>query len=457
MRRVLPAFFGLAALLALVVASGPRAGMSPTVTRDTGLSNDFSGRMGGTDALRLAMSGYPLYFNINFEGSSSIAAYDPDANQWYRDQAANDLLIWNVWAMIDSDAAWDAAFDSVRFYNPTIPIMCYINVFAARDDWEDNDSFPHLRDFRQALEDNDLWLKSILFQQNGSVPGTYNLPNPYFPAIPIQKNEAVADTVATHYLDALVAEGNFHKWTGFFLDFIDYPDPNTWSTTLARDSIDIDRDGTGYSSDGDEQALFKAYYDTLLVKLTAGLTAARGFNDFVLMSNGPGASNAAMAPFLNYVFYEQVQINGTKAIANWLTYFNTTPGILNSTRTNKSFGFYEADVDSGFYTMEALAMIGLGASNTWHGSGQGRKGGPPLRKLTHNFGNPVGDATVVAFESSPDSAVATRVFQNGTVRVMLPTHSAAEAVPWQYLIVTSDGDTLSKSGINAGSDFRAVP
>ena len=452
MKRILSAFWGLAILLILVVAAGPRVGMSPTMTRDTGLSNDFSDRMGGTDTEGdfLFMSGYPLYFNINYEESDAIAAYPGGANQWYRDQAANDLLIWQVWPLVDPDSAWTVAFDSVRFYNPTIPILGYINVFGARYDWHESADFPHLADLYAALAADDS--AGFMKIHDGALIG-----NGAGDAHVINKTPTFADTVAFYYNLAIAESPTFTKWTGFFLDFIDYPTTNTWfccgGGSAVLDSIDLNQNSTPWSGEPEvEQPLFQGYYDTLLVKLTAGLTAARGGRtDFLMIGNGAGADKAAMAPFLDYVFFETVTEVDSKSRAMWLDHFNTTPGLLNSTRTSKRFGFYEADVDSGFYTMEALAMIGIGAGNTWHGSGDGRQGGPPLRKLTHNFGNPIGDATVVAIDA--DSAIAVREFDGGTASVVVHTDSGDHPPPWQYLIVTSAGDTLSRRD-GAGSNLR---
>ena len=127
MKRILSAFFGLAALLALVVASGPKTGMSPTMTRDTGLSNDFSDRMGGVD-LDETPPAAPA--GLTADGANDLVTLEWGANSEgdlasynvYRDVTTGSLVLHVTGVATGPVPTWTDTFvtnDSTYYYSVT--------------------------------------------------------------------------------------------------------------------------------------------------------------------------------------------------------------------------------------------------------------------------------------------------------------------------------------------------
>jgi len=388
---------------------------------------------------KIYMPSFPLYTAHNFGTTPSGTA--EEKNQYYRDQAAYDILLYQTWTLVDADGPQAATLDSIRFYNPNILIYSYLNNHALRWDFDGQGGY------RQALYDEVVANDYFLHDTAQTSP----LQNGTFSSWIHQKDIITAEVITRNYLEGVAASPSFAPRTGFYLDFIEWPDLAGWPCPGGNCSLtaDIDRDGTEYGVDPQEQPMLMAHEESLVTQLERGLTSYYD-GKVVLGGNGYGYKDP-IAGFLDLAIIESFTYLETKNLGFWEAKLNVYHKRLNHSRVdypavilmaNHNYGSVDT---TSFYVGEALSMLCLGSFTFLPYLPRA-----PIRNLTHDFGRPLGDATIT--DQGDSWAIATREFEHGYASLRVPITGTSRQITkdWRYLIVktpaTVKADTLSRGG-----------
>jgi hypothetical protein len=456
---------GLGALLLFGLATSVLAPFGPVV-RGVGMG------AGPVVAGRSASPGkfsYPAIgsYDIEFHSSST----NLDVYRWF-DGAADTLIQWpiNLRDMARVDVWWaqptlsydgfvppyggmsdvymdvfGGLVDSLRAYNPDIMVFQYTYAFGFPKAVVDGGGWTPsnqsiMAKFVKMCYDNDFFARDVSGNrvESESIYWLMGFGEP-----------AIADSLADFWAREWAQSSNSRDYTGFIVDYLDWPDQMDWPCAGGCSNVvDLDQDGIPYGSDPDETIIYQTFVVEYLTKLRERMEYYHGNGKVLITLNGGAWRSASVGPLVDIAILEHLSESGNNVYNTFLaqkeSYFDSTfTGRLNHDVIDpmivmdyKQAGYVAAGRS---IALSMLVPNGIANADSYHVGLEDSKRRNLYsyswmdRDLWASIGNPIGLATM-----SGDTA--TRVFENGLVRMYLGT---SYTNPY---MVEVGGDTIASFG-----------
>jgi len=373
----------------------------------------------GDIALKLS---YPVYGAWDNDPRDTLTTDD------YKLFAESDVSVLDHNVFIHE--AYIGLVDSVRAYNPDWIPLIYVWGYGLNVAFEAYAEDTFYGDLWAAAVDNDFFAKttfpnSEIIWSTGTWPGVAML-NPYAPGL--------AETFGAIYAKYLNSQDLNRHHVGYFVDWHFQPMTGgewSWATDFS-DSLDMDQNGTPYGDGSLEEAFNIAY----LRDFPRAYREAANNPTLLLMPNGNVHLKIATADVYDGGMNENMHYNNSGVYpygkTEWESAVGEDYGKVSRTRVDPGLIMFQTQHDSIGHPSEALATIARGISCF----------AKTDKSITatdrrYDFGEIVGAPTWVG------STVTAEYLKDGVTTFV---HAVQENYIWQYLIVTSEGDTLSRGG-----------